>query len=108
MGAKESLPDDGPAPEVHHYYSKFMRECPSGQLSLHEFKKLLDLQHLDPQGDIYIKRVFDVFDLNQVNFLFFISLTSCYCFLCELSPAGSSLCSAHKTVFGDRVAILVH
>ncbi|NXN39332.1 GUC1C protein, partial [Rhinoptilus africanus] len=72
MGAKESLPGDGPAPELHHYYSKFMRECPSGQLSLHEFKKLLGLQGLDQQGDIYIKRVFDIFDLNQDGFIDFL------------------------------------
>ncbi|XP_074672921.1 guanylyl cyclase-activating protein 3 isoform X2 [Strix aluco] len=72
MGAKESLTGDGPAPEMHHYYSKFMRECPSGQLSLHEFKKLLDLQGLDPQGDMYIKRVFDIFDLNQDGFIDFL------------------------------------
>lgn len=84
MGAKESLPGDDPVPEMHHYYSKFMRECPSGLLSLHEFKKLLGLQGLDPQADVYIKRVFDIFDLNQVNLLFFLSLTSCFCFGYEL------------------------
>ncbi|KAK4831294.1 hypothetical protein QYF61_016764, partial [Mycteria americana] len=65
LRAKKSLPGDGPAPETHHYYSKFMRECPPGQLSLHVFKKILGLQGLDPQGDIYIKKVFDIFDLNQ-------------------------------------------
>lgn len=84
MGANESLPGDGPIPEMHHYYSKFMRECPSGQLSLHEFKKLLGLQGLDPQGDLYIKRVFDIFDLNQVKLLFFFNrtllLVSCIAF----------------------------
>lgn len=90
MGANESLPGDGPIPEMHHYYSKFMRECPSGQLSLHEFKKLLGLQGLDPQGDLYIKRVFDIFDLNQVKLLFFFNrtllLVSCslQAFLCAL------------------------
>ncbi|XP_009707302.1 PREDICTED: guanylyl cyclase-activating protein 3 [Cariama cristata] len=72
MGANGSLPDDGPAPEMHHYYSKFMRECPSGLLSLHEFKKLLGLRGLDPQGDTYIKRVFDIFDLNKDGFIDFL------------------------------------
>lgn len=80
MGAQESLPD-APA-QMHHYYSKFMRECPSGLLSLHEFKKLLDLQGLDPQGDLYIKRVFDIFDLNQVNLLFFIYFFNLILLLC--------------------------
>lgn len=71
MGSQESSPlQDAPA-QMHHYYSKFMRECPSGLLSLHEFKKLLGLQGLDPEGDLYIKRVFDIFDLNQVNLLYF-------------------------------------
>ncbi|KFZ62432.1 Guanylyl cyclase-activating protein 1, partial [Antrostomus carolinensis] len=72
MGANESLPGDDHATEMHHYYSKFMRECPSGQLSLHEFKKLLGLQGLDLQGEIYIKRVFDIFDLNQDGFIDFL------------------------------------
>uniref|UniRef100_A0A8B9SBY1 Guanylate cyclase activator 1C n=1 Tax=Apteryx owenii TaxID=8824 RepID=A0A8B9SBY1_APTOW len=64
--------ENGRDKEMHHYYSKFMRECPSGQLSLHEFKKLLGLQGLDPQGDLYIERVFDVFDLNQDGFIDFL------------------------------------
>ncbi|NXH10085.1 GUC1C protein, partial [Bucco capensis] len=72
MGANESSAGNDRAPELHHYYSKFMKECPSGLLSLHEFKKLLDLQGLDPQGDAYIKRVFDIFDLNKDGFIDFL------------------------------------
>ncbi|KFP14791.1 Guanylyl cyclase-activating protein 3, partial [Egretta garzetta] len=66
------LPGDGPASDLDHCYSKFMRQCPSGQLSLHKFKKLLGLQGLDPQGDTYIRRVFDIFDLKQDGFIDFL------------------------------------
>ncbi|KFW78428.1 Guanylyl cyclase-activating protein 3 [Manacus vitellinus] len=71
MGSQESIPKDAPA-QMHHYYSKFMRECPSGMLSLHEFKRLLDIPGTDPQVDLYIKRVFDIFDLNHDGFIDFL------------------------------------
>uniref|UniRef100_A0A8D0F3I7 Uncharacterized protein n=1 Tax=Strix occidentalis caurina TaxID=311401 RepID=A0A8D0F3I7_STROC len=38
MGASGSA-DDINAMEIHQWYTKFMKECPSGQLCLHEFKQ---------------------------------------------------------------------
>ncbi|XP_067402493.1 guanylyl cyclase-activating protein 3 isoform X2 [Emydura macquarii macquarii] len=72
MGASASAADDINAPEIHHWYTKFMRECPSGQLSLYEFKTLLDLHGLTPQADTYVDQVFNTFDLNKDGFIDFL------------------------------------
>ncbi|XP_028937665.1 guanylyl cyclase-activating protein 3 [Ornithorhynchus anatinus] len=55
--------------DMHHWYAKFMRECPSGQLCLHEFKSLLGLQNLNPQAKWYVDQVFHTFDLNKDGFI---------------------------------------
>ncbi|CAH2221357.1 guanylyl cyclase-activating 3 [Pelobates cultripes] len=76
MGATNSTADDINAMEIHHWYKKFMRECPSGQLSLHEFKGLLGLQGMNPEANIYIDKVFGTFDMNTdgyIDFLEFIA-----------------------------------
>uniref|UniRef100_A0A674K727 Guanylate cyclase activator 1C n=1 Tax=Terrapene triunguis TaxID=2587831 RepID=A0A674K727_9SAUR len=72
MGAGASAADDINAPEIHQWYTKFMRECPSGQLSLYEFKTLLDLHGLNPQADTYVDQVFNTFDLNKDGFIDFL------------------------------------
>uniref|UniRef100_A0A8C4VXG4 Guanylate cyclase activator 1C n=1 Tax=Gopherus evgoodei TaxID=1825980 RepID=A0A8C4VXG4_9SAUR len=72
MGAGASAADDINAPEIHRWYTKFMRECPSGQLSLYEFKTLLDLHGLNPQADTYVDQVFNTFDLNKDGFIDFL------------------------------------
>lgn len=66
MGAGESA-DDFAAMENSQWYQKFMKQCPSGQITLHEFKKLLGLHDMNPQANMYIERVFHVFDMNQVR-----------------------------------------
>ncbi|XP_063300470.1 guanylyl cyclase-activating protein 3-like [Pelobates fuscus] len=76
MGATNSTADDINAMEIHHWYKKFMSECPSGQLSLHEFKGLLGLQGMNPEANIYIEKVFGTFDMNTdgyIDFLEFIA-----------------------------------
>ncbi|XP_032621126.1 guanylyl cyclase-activating protein 3 [Chelonoidis abingdonii] len=72
MGASASAADDINAPEIHRWYTKFMSECPSGQLSLYEFKTLLDLHGLNPQADTYVDQVFNTFDLNKDGFIDFL------------------------------------
>uniref|UniRef100_A0A8C8AT81 Guanylate cyclase activator 1C n=1 Tax=Otus sunia TaxID=257818 RepID=A0A8C8AT81_9STRI len=78
MGAGESS-DNFAAMDNSQWYQKFMNQCPSGQLSLYEFKTILGLRYMSPQanmyverGDMYIKRVFDIFDLNQDGFIDFL------------------------------------
>lgn len=69
MGAGESA-DDFAAIENSQWYKKFMKQCPSGQLTLHEFKKILGLHDMNPQANMYVEQVFHIFDMNQVrNFL---------------------------------------
>uniref|UniRef100_A0A8D0HVF3 Guanylate cyclase activator 1C n=1 Tax=Sphenodon punctatus TaxID=8508 RepID=A0A8D0HVF3_SPHPU len=72
MGATQSAADDFNPAEVHQWYTKFMKECPSGQLSLHEFKKLLNLQDLTSEADMHVDRVFNTFDLNKDGFIDFL------------------------------------
>lgn len=67
MGANTSIVDDINTPQIHQLYTKFMRECPSGLLSLYEFKTLLDLHHMDAQAETYVDRVFQTFDSNKVS-----------------------------------------
>lgn len=68
-----STVDDLQAVEMHLWYKKFMTECPSGQLTLHEFKQFFGLRGLDNEANAYIEQMFRTFDMNKVGF--------CICFL---------------------------
>lgn len=59
--------DDLQAIEMHLWYKKFMTECPSGQLTLHEFKQFFGLRGLDPEANAYIEQMFRTFDMNKVS-----------------------------------------
>ncbi|KAM4797244.1 guanylyl cyclase-activating protein 3 [Rhinophrynus dorsalis] len=72
MGSTNSTADDINAMEIHHWYRKFMKECPSGQLSLHEFKGLLGLQGMNLEANQYIDQVFSTFDMNKDGFIDFL------------------------------------
>lgn len=68
MGAGESV--DVAAIDNSQWYQKFLKYCPSGQLTLYEFKKILGLRDMTPQANQYVEQVFHIFDKNQVrNFL---------------------------------------
>ncbi|XP_019384144.1 PREDICTED: guanylyl cyclase-activating protein 3 [Crocodylus porosus] len=64
--------DDITALEIHQWYKRFMRECPSGMLSLHEFKALLGLQGMDREANMYVEQVFSTFDMNKDGFIDFL------------------------------------
>ena len=55
------------AVEMHLWYKKFMIECPSGQLTLHEFKQFFGLRGLDQEANDYIEQMFRTFDMNKVR-----------------------------------------
>lgn len=55
------------ATECHQWYKKFMTECPSGQLTLHEFKQFFGLKNLSPASNKYVEQMFETFDFNKVN-----------------------------------------
>ncbi|NXP82360.1 GUC1A protein, partial [Ramphastos sulfuratus] len=57
--------------EIHHWYKKFMKECPSGQLTEHEFKQFFGLRGLDPEANEYIEQMFRTFDMNKDGYIDF-------------------------------------
>lgn len=73
-----STVDDLQAIEIHHWYKKFMTECPSGQLTEYEFKQFFGLRGLDPEASEYIEQMFRTFDMNKVSSLAR-KLTASYC-----------------------------
>lgn len=72
-----STVDDLQAVEMHLWYKKFMTECPSGQLTLHEFKQFFGLRGLDPEANAYIEQMFRTFDMNKVRLS---SIQQCFAF----------------------------
>ncbi|KAH0617237.1 hypothetical protein JD844_029105 [Phrynosoma platyrhinos] len=65
MGQDNSTLDDLQTLEIHHWYKKFMTECPSGQLTEYEFKHFFGLRGLDPEANQYIEQMFHTFDMNK-------------------------------------------
>ncbi|XP_038236029.1 guanylyl cyclase-activating protein 1 [Dermochelys coriacea] len=59
------------ATESHQWYKKFMTECPSGQLTLHEFKQFFGLKNLSPASNKYIEQMFETFDFNKDGYIDF-------------------------------------
>lgn len=53
--------------ECHQWYKKFMTECPSGQLTLYEFRQFFGLKNLSPSSSQYVERMFETFDFNKVG-----------------------------------------
>lgn len=60
--------------ESHHWYTKFMTECPSGLLTFYEFKRFFGLKNLSDSSDAYVRSMFDTFDMNDVSLLCFFSV----------------------------------
>ncbi|NXG70299.1 GUC1A protein, partial [Baryphthengus martii] len=57
--------------KIHHWYKKFMMECPSGQLTEHEFKQFFELRGLDPETNEYVEQMFRTFDMNKDGYIDF-------------------------------------
>ncbi|XP_007894003.1 guanylyl cyclase-activating protein 1 [Callorhinchus milii] len=73
MGASGSCSaDDLNTTEIHYWYNKFMKECPSGQLCLHEFKAILGLQGMNEEATSYVNQLFITFDMNKDGFIDFL------------------------------------
>lgn len=53
--------------ECHQWYKKFMTECPSGQLTLYEFRQFFGLKNLSPATSQYVEQMFETFDFNKVS-----------------------------------------
>lgn len=67
MGNKHVTLDDILAEDMHHWYNKFMRESPSGLITLFELKSILGLQRMPEDANGYVDQVFCTFDMDGVR-----------------------------------------
>lgn len=52
---------------IQELYRKFASECPSGNLQLHEFKKIFGINSSSTEEEVaYMENVFRSFDTNRV------------------------------------------
>lgn len=80
MGAHGSSLDEVLAEDMHHWYNKFMRESPSGLITLFELKTMLQMQGMTEEANSYVDQVFVTFDMDGVRetleFIFMINSLS--------------------------------
>lgn len=67
MGNQHTTLDDILAEDMHHWYNKFMKESPSGLITLFELKAILDLQGMNEDANSYVDQVFFTFDMDGVR-----------------------------------------
>lgn len=67
MGNHGSNLDDILAEDMHHWYNKFMRESPSGLITLFELKAILNLKGMNENANSYVEQVFFTFDMDGVR-----------------------------------------
>ncbi|XP_023261056.1 guanylyl cyclase-activating protein 2-like [Seriola lalandi dorsalis] len=56
---------------IQDLYKSFIKECPSGSLYLHEFKRMFGVQNGTPESQ-YMDSIFRAFDMNHDNTMDFI------------------------------------
>nr|AYD91298.1 guanylyl cyclase-activating protein 1-Y [Geotria australis] len=76
MGNSDSSVDDLCTVETHIWYKKFLSECPSGQLTQHEFKQFFGLRDLCPERNEHIQRMFNTFDMNKDGYIDFMEFVA--------------------------------
>lgn len=70
MGQSQSEDDDREVAlsQIQELYKKFASECPSGNLHLHEFKKIFGIStDATAEENAYVENIFRSFDANQVR-----------------------------------------
>ncbi|KAM8835868.1 guanylate cyclase activator 1d [Synchiropus picturatus] len=72
MGNYGSNLDDILAQDMHQWYNKFMRESPSGLITLFELKSILDLKGLTQDANSYVDQVFFTFDMDGDGYIDFV------------------------------------
>ncbi|XP_036393327.1 guanylyl cyclase-activating protein 1-like [Megalops cyprinoides] len=72
MGAYGSNLDDILAEDMHHWYNKFMRESPSGLITLFELKAMLGLTGMTEEASSYVDQVFYTFDMDGDGYIDFV------------------------------------
>lgn len=66
MGTHFSSLDDVLEEDMHHWYTKFMRESPSGLITLFELKTILEMNGMTEEASSYVDQVFYTFDMDGV------------------------------------------
>lgn len=59
--------DDILEEDMHHWYTKFMRESPSGLITLFELKTMLEMNGMTEEANSYVDQVFYTFDMDGVK-----------------------------------------
>ncbi|XP_067279439.1 guanylate cyclase activator 1d [Pseudorasbora parva] len=72
MGNKHTSLEDILAEDMHHWYNKFMRESPSGLITLFELKSILGLQGMNEDASGYVDQVFFTFDMDGDGYIDFV------------------------------------
>ncbi|XP_007540993.1 guanylate cyclase activator 1d [Poecilia latipinna] len=72
MGNHGSNLDDILAEDMHHWYNKFMKESPSGLITLFELKAILNLKGITENANSYVEQVFFTFDMDGDGYIDFV------------------------------------
>ncbi|KAK5917610.1 guanylate cyclase activator 1d [Pseudochaenichthys georgianus] len=72
MGNHGSNLDDILAEDMHHWYNKFMKESPSGLITLFELKAILGLKGMTENANSYVDQVFLTFDMDGDGYIDFV------------------------------------
>ncbi|XP_019748001.1 guanylate cyclase activator 1g [Hippocampus comes] len=72
MGQEESHGEEMDLSQIQELCIIFMKECPSGALHLHEFKRIFGVPSTSAEESLFIETIFHSFDTNQDNALDFL------------------------------------
>ncbi|CAL8374959.1 guanylyl cyclase-activating protein 3 [Gadus morhua] len=72
MGAHGSNLDAILEEDMHHWYNKFMRESPSGLITLFELKSMLQMKGMTEEASSYVDQIFLTFDMDGDGYIDFV------------------------------------
>ncbi|CAL8235392.1 unnamed protein product [Boreogadus saida] len=58
--------------DMHHWYNKFMRESPSGLITLFELKSMLQMKGMTEEASGYVDQIFLTFDMDGDGYIDFV------------------------------------
>lgn len=72
MGAHGSSLDEILERDMHYWYNKFMKESPSGLITLFELKTILQMRGMTEEAGSYVDQVFLTFDMDDDGYIDFV------------------------------------
>ncbi|XP_072237278.1 guanylyl cyclase-activating protein 2-like [Leuresthes tenuis] len=72
MGQEGSHSEEMDLAQIQELCIIFLKECPSGALHLHEFKKIFGVQSTSAEESLFLETIFSSFDTNQDKTLDFL------------------------------------